>query len=199
MIENFGGVVWAVTFLNTMIRNGARIASASPNGFMHGGGVKKAAGVVYTEPLFDTIQEYSPLVGGNPLPVRIEGPSFDVDIAIDLGAPERDVPFVDALAVQTEDGTVHLTLANRDETSARAIVVDLDVCCVVGPVAIRRFAEQPIETRLDPFRPDAAEVTSTSLEGSGGSLVVELPPLGTAWVSIPATSLVARSSNNPDE
>lgn len=188
MIENFGGVVWSTTFLNAMVRLGSRVAMTSPNGFMHGGAIKKGAGVTYTDPQFEVIQEYWPFVGGTPVPVALRGPGFDVNFSIDLGAPESDIPIVDALAVWGPDG-LHVALANRDELAEHRLTLSIDNRSLAGPVQYRGFDRAGVDLRSDPLRPVRTPIRSAEVQPQEGVLVLELPPLGAAWLSIPTTSV----------
>ena len=99
--ENAGGGLWGLDLLGMLARFGSRVAMASPNGLLHGGSIKKGAGVVFTDPVFDSVVRMRELVGHVPVAVRTVGPTFDVEHPTDLGLREVDVPTVGVSATMS--------------------------------------------------------------------------------------------------
>src|SRR5205085_6687220 len=46
----------------------------------------------------DAMQRYTPFIGSTPAACQVTGPGYDVPRPADLGGPEADVPYVDAIA-----------------------------------------------------------------------------------------------------
>lgn len=175
--DNFGAVIWAAALFHTIMRRSDRLTSASPNGFLHGGSIKKVAGCVYRDPSVELQERYlHAFAGGRLLPLKLAGPGFDVPVRTDLSAAESDLPFVDVAAVQHETGLVVAAL-NRDGTTPRNLEVRLPAGATTtfhswafGPadVADRATFAQP-----DRFSTVAGRVTAVD-----GVVELQLPPHG---------------------
>ena len=187
--ENAGGGLWGFDLLGTLTRFGSRIAMASPNGLLHGGSIKKGAGVVYTDPVFDCVVRMRELVGQVPVAVRTEGPTFDVGHPTDLGLPEADVPTVGVSATMstgssargltcvlvsrrlTGSDLVRVTVPRHQDEDPASVSVSLWHPTAVGVVAT---PSNPAPVRWVPLEPYWQE----------DELVVELPALAAAWIEM---------------
>lgn len=191
--ENAGGGLWGLDLLGMLTRFGSRVAMASPNGLLHGGSIKKGAGVAYADPLFDTVVRMRELVGHVPVAVRTAGPVFDVPRPTDLGLPAVDVPTVGVTATMSStsgSGTggprrlicilvsrrlhgsddVHLSLPSP-ATDSRPAAVSLSQWRPASVGVIATPAD-PTPVRWVPVEP----------RWYGDDLVVALPALAAVWI-----------------
>jgi alpha-N-arabinofuranosidase len=182
MVENFGGVVYAGTFLNFMIRNSDRIPLASPNGFMHGGCIRKAQGIIYADPMVDAMQQYADFVGTTPVLCELEGTAYDVSTPADLGAVDVDIPYLDAVACLTDTGGYLIAVANRHLVDAMPLVIRLpDSVPESADIAVLSYHE--ITARTTPAEPDRFPVSNTRVSVSH-QLTLSVPPFSVAWIRL---------------
>ena len=195
--ENAGGGLWGLDLLGVLIRFGSRIAMASPNGLLHGGSIKKGVGVVYTDPVFDSVVRMRELVGQVPVAARTAGPTFDVEHPTDLGLPETAVPTVGVTATMSSGvGEWSSAAAGRGLTcilvSRRLTgsdVVHVSVPRPPGdadPTTVSVAKWQPTSVGVIATPADPAPVRWVALEPrwQGGDLVVELPALAALWIEM---------------
>jgi alpha-N-arabinofuranosidase len=184
MVENFGAVVYTGTFLNFMIRNSARVPISSPNGFMHGGCIRKVLGKVFTDPQWDAIQLYSPFIGTTPVGCDVTGPGYDVPRSADLGAPESDVPYVDAVTCRTETGSYLVAAANRHLSEPLELEVRIPGYTIAEAAEVAILAYPDITARATPAEPNRFPVVEHSVRSSDGTLTVSLPPSSVTWIRL---------------
>lgn len=189
--ENAGGGLWGLELLGMLTRFGSRIAMASPNGLLHGGSIKKGAGVVYTDPVFDCVVRMRELVGQVPVAVRTEGPTFDVEHPADLGLPEVAVPTVGVTATMMSSGagerTLTCILVSRRLTGSD--VVSVRVPRHQGnadPAMVTMSQWRPTSVGVSATPSNPAPVPWVALEPrwEGGELAVELPALAAVWIEL---------------
>lgn len=181
MVENFGAVVYAGTFLNFMIRNSERIPIASPNGFMHGGCIRKALGIVFVDPQVQAIQEYTPFIGTTPLACELTGPGYDVSKPADLGAVEFDVPYLDVIACRSGND-YQIALANRHLTNPMDIVIKIPGQPLPGEAEMTVLTYPEITARTTPAEPDRFPLQRDMLTISDDQIAVCVPPFSVAWI-----------------
>jgi alpha-N-arabinofuranosidase len=184
MVENFGAVVWTGTFLNFMIRNSERIPVASPNGFMHGGCIRKALGNVYTDPMWDALQLYAAFIDSTPVACEISGPGYDVSTPADLGAIDSDIPYVDAIACRTESGSYLLAAANRHLSEPMELEVRIPGYGVAETAHVSVLAFPDITARATPAEPRRFPVVERRICANDGVITVSLPPSSVAWIRL---------------
>ncbi len=117
IVENYGEAVYAGLFLNMMIRNAERISIANATALLHGGCIRKVAEMVFADPQYWVIHHYAPMIGARPLACLLRAPGYDVAQGTDLGAPETDVPYVDAVVCwadskKTTEPGLYLAIVN---------------------------------------------------------------------------------------
>jgi alpha-N-arabinofuranosidase len=184
MVENFGAVVWTGTFLNFMIRNSERIPVASPNGFMHGGCIRKALGKVYTDPMWDALQLYAPFIGSTPVACDVSGPGYDVSRPADLGAIDNDIPYVDAVACRTETGNYLVAAANRHLTEPMELEIRIPGYTVPDVARATALAYPDITARTTPAEPRRFPVAERSVKSKAGVLTLTLLPSSITWMRV---------------
>jgi alpha-N-arabinofuranosidase len=188
--ENAGGGLWGLDFLGMLTRFGSRVAMASPNGLLHGGSIKKGAGLAYTDPVFDSVVRMRRLVGQVPVAVRMEGPTFDVEHPTDLGLPEVEVPTVGVSATISEgaDGRgltcvlVSRRLRGSDLVHVRVPRPRTDT----DPTAVSVSQWQPESAGLSATPSNPVPVRWIALEPrwTGADLAVEVPALAAVWIQM---------------
>jgi alpha-N-arabinofuranosidase len=203
--ENAGGGLWGLELLGMLTRFGSRIAMASPNGLLHGGSIKKGAGLVYTDPVFDSVVRMRRLVGQVPVAVRTEGPTFDVEHPTDLGLPEVDVPTVGVTATMSPAaGLSNAGLSNAGSSGAheQALTCVLvsrrltgsDVVQVSIPrqrantdpaaVSVAQWHPKSVGVSATPSNPAPVQWVPLEPRWQGSDLAVELPALAAVWIEI---------------
>jgi alpha-N-arabinofuranosidase len=189
MVENFGGVAYAAAFLGFVIRNAERVPIASPNGFMHGGCLRKVGGLLFEDPLVTAHARFLPFVGTSALGTTIVGPGYDVDHPADLGTPERDVPFLDAVVCRNpETGELLAALGNRHRTRPLEVEIRIIGDAWPGRSMVETLSADDVAARATPAEPDRFQVESQSIDAAGGALIVLVPPSSAVWVLAPSTA-----------
>jgi len=182
-VENFGAVAYAGAFLNMVIRNADRIPIALPNVFMHGGCIRKAYGVVYYDPQFFAMQQYAPCIGTRPLACELTGPGYDVPQPSDLGGPDSDIPFVDAVVCQSDSGLL-VAAANKHLTRAMELVIQLPGHRFADGARAATLAYPEITAMTNPVQPDLFQLAHTDLTPVDDTVTVQLPPFSVTWITL---------------
>lgn len=185
MVENFGAVVYVGAFLNMMIRHAAQIPIANTTGFMHGGCIRKAYGIAFYDPQYLAVQQYAPFIDSLPLACEMSGPGFDVDVAADLGAPEQDVPYVDAVACQPADGKgLLLALSNKSLTETMSVTVTVPGYVLPEAVQVTSLAYPDITAHTDPAQPNRFALSHTTLVPTSAEVTLCLAPFSVSWLKM---------------
>lgn len=183
MAENVGAVVYAATFLNMVARWSDRIPMASPNGFMHGGCVRKAGGRIYLDPQVVVQDQYRAFAGSRPLGCAITGPAFDVDVPADIGQSDVDVPFIDALVCRRDDDpALSGALANRHPSKSLDVEITVKGSGWLGPATVRTLAFPDPSARVSPAEPDRFPIRLECIRSHRGVLRITLPPSSAVWI-----------------
>ena len=185
MVENFGGVIYAGTFLNMMIRNSERVPIANTTGFMHGGCIRKAYGVVYYDPQYLVIQQFAPFVGKQPVACHLTGPAYDVTQAADIGAAETGVPWLDAVVCKA-DGHEELlaAIANRSLTQSLTIEIVIPGYGLPERVQVNTMAYPDITARSNPVQTELFQPEQSQVDLVDGILTLTLLPFSVSWLKI---------------
>ena len=181
-LVNGGSVAYAGAVLNSAARM-ERVAMTSPNGLLHGGSVNKVGGIVFTDPQFDVIQLYAELIGGVPIRCDLTGPGYDVTRPCDLGRAERDVPYLDALAVRLPDERLAVILASRHLTESITLRIELG-SAAGGTAEVRTLAPRAVTDVATRARVQPVPQVVRSVTVRDGVLGLEVPPLGLVRVVI---------------
>lgn len=185
-VENAGGALWAFSFLGMLARAGSRIAMASPNGFLHGGAIKKGAGVVYTDPLIDVMARMRTLAGQTPVGVTTVGPTYDVPHPPDLGQVERDVPYVDVLATTDDQAGLTYVISSRRLTGADPLRIELPADVAGGEVGAQLWVASTPGVHATPAQPQPVLWQECAVEHTDREISVVLPALGALWIRVSA-------------
>ena len=189
--ENAGGGLWGFDLLGMLTRFGSRIAMASPNGLLHGGSIKKGAGIVYTDPVFDSVVRMRGLVGHVPVAVHSEGPTFDVEHPTDLGLPESDVPTVGVSATLSsgagERGLNCILVSRRLRGSdvVRVLIPRQEGAPDPVQVSVSQWCPSSVGVIATPANPVPVQWTTLEPHWEDGHLVVDLPALAAVWIEGP--------------
>ena len=184
MVENFGAVIYAGTFLHLVIRNSARIPLAIVNGFMHGGCIRKAYGRVYVDPQIVAMQQYAPFQGAIPLACALTGPGYDVRHPSDLGGQDVDIPFVDAVVCKAASGAgLLVAAANRHLTQATEIAIRIPGYQLPAQVSVSVLTAPQITARATPVEPEFP-LQHTMVTPTDATIVIVVPPFSVAWLRL---------------
>jgi alpha-L-arabinofuranosidase len=172
-----------------MVRNAARVPVANATALLHGGCIRKAGGSYYTDLQYPALQQFTRMAGGYPLAIRLETPGFDVTTACDLGAPLRDVPFVDVSAVlllppgRPPSLRVALTNCHLERPAVVRLVVSGGA--PAGAARLAFMAGGDYTLRATPADPQPVQVVERDLDASDGGFDLTLPPLSVSWLTVP--------------
>jgi len=185
MVENFGGVVYVGAFLNMMLRNADQIPIANTTGFMHGGCIRKTFGITFYDPQYLAIQQYAPYFNSIPLACKLTGPGFDVDKAADLGAVEKNVPYIDAVACRPADGKgLLLSITNKSLTETMTVVIQIPGYTMPDEAKVTSLSYPDITARTDPAQPHRFALSKTVLIPNDGKLTISLAPFSVNWLKV---------------
>lgn len=185
MVENFGAIIYGGTFLHMLIRNAERMPIANATGFLHGGCIRKAAGVVYHDPQYLLLQQYAPLIGAQPLACHLTGGGYDVTHPADLGATEHDVAWIDAVVCQpASDEGLWAVIANRNLTQAQQLQVEIPGYVLPAQVAVTSMSYRDITAQATPVQFDQFQPQRSQIAPVGGALCLTLPPFSVTWVRL---------------
>jgi alpha-N-arabinofuranosidase len=151
---------------------------------MHGGCIRKVLGKVFTDPQWDTMQLYSPFIGTTPVGCDVTGPGYDVPRSSDLGAPESDVPYVDAVASQTQTGSYLVAAANRHLSEPIDLEVRIPGYTIPEAAEVAVLAHPDITARATPAEPDRFPVVERRVSPNDGVVTLSLPPSSVAWIRL---------------
>jgi alpha-N-arabinofuranosidase len=189
-VDTFGEAIYAALFLNLMIRNAERIPIANATALCHGGCIRKIAGKIYTDPQYLVTQQYAKLIGARPLACVLESPSRDIDTGTDLGRPEKNVPFVDAVVCLADEKDVekpglYLAIVNIHLSQLIEITVKFP------SVSIDSIGNRTVLTYPDPLakatlvEPNRFQMHYDSISAGNGEVKIALPPLSISWLQFP--------------
>ncbi len=140
------GAVYNALALNAMLRHCDLVTLANMTAFMHGGGIKKPAGVVIVDPQYWTQQLYAASGIHTPVAVAAIGPGRDVPARGFLPAV-ADVPDVDVFAALTADAKTLVVFAvNRHLTDTRPFSLTLSGFSTASLTATLLSAPDPQAT-----------------------------------------------------
>ncbi|MGC8666530.1 MAG: alpha-L-arabinofuranosidase C-terminal domain-containing protein [Chthonomonadales bacterium] len=117
------GAVYAGLFLNQLMRCGGSVDVANVTGLLHGGGIKKARGKLYVDPMYFVQRMYGEARPQELIPSESDGPGYST-------APRGFLPgvaftpWVDVCAA-VGDGNLYLFMVNVDPRRSRRVEVKL--------------------------------------------------------------------------
>src|SRR5206468_9468290 len=115
--------------------------------------IRKALGIVFADPLFEAMQHYVPFIGATPVACELTGPGYDVPTPADLGAPEVDVSYVDAVACRAEAGDFLVAAANRHLSAPMELEVNIPGQVMSEVAHVSLLAYPDITARATPAEP----------------------------------------------
>lgn len=186
--DTYDEVVYAGLFLQMMARNAERIPIANATGLLHGGCIRKVGGQYFTDPQYAAIQLYSRLIGTEPFACRLEAAGYDLSIGSDLGAPERDVSYLNPLVAwkpgnRADEGGLYLAVVNQHLTEAMTLEVSFPVLAVQDWGTLTTIHHPDINARTTPANHQPYSWMETKLKIENGVLKMNLPPcsINLAW------------------
>lgn len=185
MVENFGAIIYGSTFLHMLIRHAERLPIANATGFLHGGCIRKAAGVVYYDPQYLLIQQYAPLIGARPVACHLTGGGYDITQPADLGATEHDVPWLDAVVCQPTDGVgLWAVVANRSLIQTQRLTVEIPGYQWPAQVEMTSMSHPNITAQATPMQFEQFRPQCSHLIPAAGRLDLTLPPFSVTWLRL---------------
>lgn len=183
--ENAGGGLWGIDFLAMLTRFGERVAMASPNGFLHGGSIKKGGGVVYTDSVFEVTKAMASLAGSRPVRLGVSGPTYDVVNPPDLGLVEHGVPTVGVSAFVRGEELTYVLVSRRLHGS--------DDVSVAVPDGWRGAVAEALIWRVDdigltasPADPVPVTWEPGAVNASSVGFSLQVPARSAWWVTVKA-------------
>ena len=152
--DSQAGAIYNALALNAMLRHSDLVTLANMTAFMHGGGIKKPAGVVIVDPQYYTQQLYAVSGMKTAVATAAIGPGQNVPARGFLPAV-ADVPDVDVFAALAADAhTLVVFAVNRHLTDSRPLKMHITGFQAASLKAVLLTAASP-QTRNTLGNPDA--------------------------------------------
>lgn len=124
--SNLGGALFAGGFLNTMLRKAADVSIADMTGILEFGGISKSKEQVYAAPAYWVLRSYAQAKPHLLLQVSTDSPGYSIAGGIPQMPEIHNVPYLDVVAAESEDGkSLLLFCVNRDPSQPLHAAVDL--------------------------------------------------------------------------
>jgi len=154
--SNMGGAIFAGGFLNAMMRNSDVVSIANMTGILEFGGIWKKREQVYASPAYWVLRTYSNARPRTLLKVESTSPTFSISNGVTQLPEIADVPYLDVVAAQSEDGRKLLLLCvNRHATRPESAVIDLSAFAIdSGHAQVTTIAGDGVLAANDEYDPD---------------------------------------------
>jgi alpha-N-arabinofuranosidase len=173
--DTLAGAIFNALTLNAMLRHSDRVTLANMTALMHGGGIKKPAGVVIVDPQYWTQEIYAAARLRRPVETVVTGPGADVPSRGSLPAV-TDVPDVDVFsAVAGDMNSLVVCAVNRTEARSRRMSLDVTGYAVADVTAKQLTAPDP-RAGNSIAAPDAVAPNTVGVPAWSGRWSVTLPP-----------------------
>jgi len=167
-----------------MIATNGRAHAAMMAGSARGMRLPKNLGRFVLLCVEDAMQRYTPFIGSTPAACQVTGPGYDVPRPADLGGPEADVPYVDAIACRTETGNYLLAAANRHLSEGMELEIRIPGHSLPELAQVAVLAHPDITARATPAEPNRFPIAEHSVRSSGGTVRLTLPPSSVTWIRL---------------
>ncbi len=176
--------LYGARLMNVFERSSPFVAMSAVSDLVNGwpGGIIQASRHgVFVSPLYHANAMYSRHLGRERLPTRVEGPTFD------SGHEGRGVPYLDAVASRTEDGSrIYLKVVNTDPVRA------MDTRVEIRGVGVLTEGEREVLAAADPtmrnsFAAPNAITPRRERLTAGNRFTVRVPPRSISIITL-ATS-----------
>ena len=183
---NMGGALFAGGFLNMVMRNSDVVSISDMTGILEFGGIWKKREQVYGAPAYWVLRSYASAHPHTLLAVEADSPSYTIAKGITRLPEIANVPYLDVVAAESEDGSRLLLLCvNRHLTRPQSARIDLSALGVAGGAAkITTIAGENILTENDEMDPQrVAPVTRT--QQLSGDMTYTFPNASVTVMEIP--------------
>jgi alpha-N-arabinofuranosidase len=184
-------VTYNATFVHASVRSDT-VEMITHSGIgNHGASVQKRKERVFPDPRHHYQRMGPALFGGTPLGVTLACGTFDTETTYNTESsdlfgeihPSSDVPVVDPLAVETDDGVI-VDLIHRD-ASADAVDVTVEVPGAVdGEATVTTITADEMDASNSLEDPDNVSPAVSMAAVEDGSVQVALPPLSVVRVEL---------------
>lgn len=164
--SNMGGGLFSGGFLNMVMRNSDVISISDMTGILEFGGIWKKREQVYGTPAYWVLREYATARPHTLLAVDVNSPTYTVSKGINRLPQIADVPYLDVVAAESEDGAkLLLFCVNRHLTRAIPARLDLSAFHVTaGPAKVTTIAGEDILTENDEEDPQRVLPVTRSVQ-----------------------------------
>jgi alpha-N-arabinofuranosidase len=154
--SNMGGALFAGGFLNAMMRNSDVVSIANMTGILEFGGIWKKREQVYASPAYWVLRTYANAKPRTLLRVESTSPTFNISKGVTQLPEVANVPYLDVVAAESEDGSKLLLLCvNRHVTRPESAVIDLSSFAIDrGPAQVTTIAGDGVLTGNDEYNPN---------------------------------------------
>lgn len=176
-VTSISGALWYSAILNVAIRSEGLIELITHSALLnHGGGLEKARGVVYTNPVYWANYLYSTQPGTIPLKVTADTPTFDSSGEFII--KKENMPEVDVVALMDEAGeTCSVFLTNRSHDTPHDISLTLQGFQAGKEVEQIMIGSNDLALRNNWAEPERVKPESDSLKIRRGEVKCTIPPL----------------------
>ena len=187
--SNLGGGLFAGGFLNMLLRNSDAVGISDMTGIIDFAGIVKKHAQVYGTPSYWVLRSYSSARPHALLAVQSDSPTYSVTHGVTRLPEIADVPYLDVVAAQSEDGkSLLLFCVNRHLTRAATAAIDLHTLGVESGVAqVSTITGETILAENDDVHPNTVSPTENS-EPFTTELTHIFPSRSITVIQIPITN-----------
>ncbi len=171
------GAIYNALTLNAMLRNSDQVTLANMTAMLHGGGIKRANGIVFVDPQYWTEELYAAAKPNLPLATITTGPGRDVPARGSLPAVSN-VPDIDVFAaLSKEPKTLVVFAVNRHLTASRPVKLSIRGFLPQRITGTLLYASDP-QARNTDDKPNAVAPKPFAVPNwiSGATWQVTVPP-----------------------
>ncbi|HEY6374804.1 MAG TPA: alpha-L-arabinofuranosidase C-terminal domain-containing protein [Edaphobacter sp.] len=153
---NMGGALFAAGFLNMVLRNSDIIPISNMTGIIEFGGIWRKRGQVFGAPAYWVLRAYATAHPHTLLKVESSTPTYSVTRGINRLPEIADVPYLDLVAAESENGrSLVLLCVNRNLTKSLLATLDFaDIGVKEGTAKVTTVAADNILIENDEEEPE---------------------------------------------
>ncbi len=169
--SNMGGAIAAGGFFNMLMQNADVVPISDMTGIIEFAGIWKKRGRVYATPSYYAFRMYSTAAAEQPVEVKSNSRTYDVEQGI-TRLPEIDhVPYLDVVAALSKNGDkLTLFCVNRNLTEDTPATVDLKGFAAGGSGHVQTLSAPDVYDENDEAKPDAIKPVESDIAVEGEQL-----------------------------
>jgi alpha-L-arabinofuranosidase len=184
---NEGGAVMAAGFLNTVLRHSSEIKITDMTGIMEFAGIWKRREQVFAVPAYYVFKMYAAVKGDTVLAVSTDSGTYNVAGGIRPLNDIQDIPYIDAVATRSADGsTLTLLCVNRSLNQDVPVRFDLGKLHPTASAAFEQIRAASRYEQNDEVEPShIVPVPGSIPQSATGPLAITLPHESVTVIRVP--------------